>query len=114
MPYYSRTFLGRKVRHKLPISQVRMIALINAAEDYQQAYHRLLSLIRSAAKVDTVGALRDLDTQTCDMINILKNPARSPVIIDQERRHFRVNKRRNERNAERQEVRASIARAAQV
>lgn len=91
----------------MPISQERMIALTNAALDYQQALETFRNFILSTANKVQSGVVTPLDA--LNQIITLSNPqqllasAQSITIIALESRHWHKNAKRNiaERNRQR-------------
>lgn len=87
-------------RHKMPITQSRMISLINAALDYQQAFSRAKECIArehsyaTSGVISPEGALHNIESFVQE-IGMLSHPVESPLIIASERRHFRANAAKN-------------------
>jgi hypothetical protein len=79
----------------MPIRQDRMLALIRAARDYQQALATAIEMLHAAAR--DVPQLAYLEG-TSDA-KLLQEPTISAVTIAREHEHFRHAKRRNNRNA---------------
>ncbi len=83
----------------MAVSQDRIIDLINAGLDFKQALDDMIALIDQAHERDpdhpglaSLWALSDYGKR-------LKQPYKSPFILQKEREHFRANRRRNIRNA---------------
>lgn len=77
----------------MPITQMRMNALIQAARDYQQALRRAIDLINEPA------AALPLLQQRCREIGLLCNPIASATTINDEDNHFRRTWKENNRQA---------------
>lgn len=88
----------------MPISQARIIALINAGTDFEQALYTAVRLIQSecanhkAGRVAAEGALSNIRNMI-QPVGLLSNPLNSPKILALEKRHFEQNARRNNRAA---------------
>lgn len=84
----------------MPITQPRMLALLSAAEDYQQAVHKLCRLIRAAADnkdADPQALLYEL-YHRANPVDLLTYPQESYTTINLERQHFSHSKQhRNNR-----------------
>lgn len=89
----------------MPITQPRMIALINAAADFQQAAESIIGAITDesrnvkAGRLTAEEALYNLNLLSLRLT--LKNPERSFTTLAIESDHFRKNHRRNTRATER-------------
>jgi hypothetical protein len=92
----------------MPITQARMLRLISAARDYQNALDTVLEMIHGAAKrvknaPDTAQhELEQIDAMLVPHF-ILHAPIPSAATIASESAHFKVAKRLNERAQKRQE-----------
>lgn len=99
----------------MPILQSRMIALIEAALDYQHAYQELSHLIHAAyinveqGRADAANALQSLALMANDH-NLLENAGKSQAAINQEHYHFKRNLNRNVKEREYQEKRRGTPR----
>lgn len=84
---------------QMPITQTRMIDLINAGLDYQQALQFACKLIREARENIYAGAdsIKEIDDLAilADESALLSNPTASGIVIQLERRHFKQNASRN-------------------
>lgn len=91
----------------MPITQPRMIALINAATDYQQAFDFFTTAVRDAAARcrespdNAHGELANLALMA-DPKEMLKRAVESAVTIALEHRHFKTHGARNRAEAKRQ------------
>ncbi len=90
----------------MPISQHRVVALINSALDFRRAATELITRVQSAAdasnRLSTVEDLKALFAQIsleADLKILLQNPIESPATLLLEYDHFRRNFKRNERRA---------------
>lgn len=88
----------------MPITQARMISLIGAAQDYQQALARLAERIEQYGLDTERGTISH--RQALEILRlesqphlVLSFPLESPVIIGTEAKHFKLNGRRNARKA---------------
>ena len=91
----------------MPITQSRMIALINAANDYKSALETILDSIRtlsasvSQSKTTPAAAFQYLEAMASTR-SLLSRPSASPSTIALEHYHFARNHRRNSRVANQQ------------
>ncbi len=91
----------------MPITQSRMIALINAANDYKSALETILDSIRTLAddisqsKTTPAAAFQYLEAMASTR-SLLSRPSASPSTIALEHYHFARNHRRNSRVANQQ------------
>lgn len=91
----------------MPITQSRMIALINAANDYKSALKTILDSIRTLAddisqsKTTPAAAFQYLEAMASTR-SLLSRPSASPSTIALEHYHFARNHRRNSRVANQQ------------
>lgn len=90
----------------MPITQSRMIALIHAARDYQQALRAATKHITGAiiaARRSPATALDELETLgfLIQETGLLKQPLTSHSTIEREDSHFTKSRRGNDRNAAR-------------
>lgn len=89
----------------MPITQPRMVSLVNAAQDFCQAAEFILNTISNESRNVELGrltaeqALQNL--KNLRLRFILKNSEKSYTTIAVEAEHFRKNARRNVRAAER-------------
>lgn len=92
----------------MPILQSRVIALIEAALDYQHAYSELSRLVHNAyadveqGRTDPKSAIQSLALMANDH-NLLENAGKSQAAINQEHYHFKRNLTRNIKEREYQE-----------
>lgn len=90
----------------MPIIQTRVIALIDAALDYQQALRQVLSAIREHKMSILYG--RETVEDAFAFIeryveeHLLQDPLHTPQTISIEHYHFQKNKHRNEKAAQRE------------
>lgn len=91
----------------MPITQPRMIALLNAAIDYQQAFDAAVGLLERElqraidGKLTWEGAARNMELMVKHQ-GMLTHPIQSYSIIQVERAHWRSHARRNINAANRQ------------
>lgn len=92
----------------MPITQQRMINLINAASDYEQAFNQAVSIISRINKqardnqLSIPEALLEID-QAIRHVGLLVHPIDSSKIIALERAHFKSVARTNDKAANKQE-----------
>lgn len=88
----------------MPITQSRMIALIQAAQDYQRALDQVTEMIEMQRQLVEEG--QRTHQQACEILFLsahakflLSQPVESALTILAEARHFKLNQRRNDRKA---------------
>ncbi len=86
----------------MPIIQPRMISLINAAQDFRQAFEEACRLVRQARNdvLDNHQSPAEALQFLCNEISRsarLRDPDDSGAIISEEVRYYRLNLKRNER-----------------
>src|SRR5258708_19099946 len=92
----------------MPITQDRMIALLNAGIDYQQAFDRSIEILKEEFEKGENGEIT-WEQAAWNMhilvspTGLLAKPIQSYSIIQVERAHWRSNARRNINAAKRQE-----------
>lgn len=97
----------------MTIPQSRMIALINAARDYQHAFQHLSQIIAEyhalakSGQIDAAAALQEILFRAGP--GLLHQPAKTTTAIQLEYEHFRANYKRNERTR----IKAAIKREKQ-
>ena len=85
----------------MPISQSRMIALINSAIDYKQALDKLIDIIHNTPPETPSEHLFIF----AHLPSLLNDPINTPATIAVEYHHFKHNARRNDRHARKAAVR---------
>ena len=91
----------------MPIKQERMIALIRAGEDFQQALRKLRAMIVSASTSAAGGglppatALQNLEIMSQEAM-LMDNPVESVLTLREESQHFAKRAARNSRDAAKQ------------
>lgn len=82
----------------MAITQERIIGILNAAQDYQQALQRLSDAIKDATGPQAQGSPEDrlsMLSMQSQIVMLLKDPLRSAAILESERVYFKRNARRN-------------------
>lgn len=82
----------------MPIKQDRVISIIAAAQDYQQALTRLVGYVQDATGPGAFGTAQerlDILSSQAQIIILLKDPLHSAGILEAERTYFKRNARRN-------------------
>lgn len=94
----------------MPITQDRMLALLAAAQDYQQAWDRAEAFAQTVQR--SLDERRITTQEACAQLLLvltsqmqLQRPTMTATTIAEERIHFRIFKQRNIRAAERQRLR---------
>lgn len=90
----------------MPITQDRMIAVLNAAQDYEQALQRAVALIRTHAQQAKDGVItwQEAMENTVMLVSaqaLLTRTITTNKTLGAERQHFKAFARRNERSAKR-------------
>jgi hypothetical protein len=93
----------------MPITQARMIALINAAGDFEQALNAGVAMVKTHQQYVAQGTMSAGDALTylgtlIQPLGLLSNPIGSNTILTTERRHFKSNARANISAAKRQAI----------
>ncbi len=89
----------------MPITQSRMIAVINAGFDYKQGLDTLLDLIAQQKQLLESGAISPADflnilLPSAKLQFLLNDPVISTVTLLSEEKHFRLHGKRNRKKAE--------------